>query len=651
MTRKATNPRQTAGPPQVGHGAAAPRPFDPAARMNEARQKRESSLKRRKEQDQKQAFFAAAGSLFCLAAIAAFSFSVFSDGSADTDAEASSSVAAASGHAPPPVPQPPPTADSAVNQTAPDLPQNPTTKLPKEEQVPKPRRQSSPSETHPGVASSASTPATPPQSSGNPFVELLDEVDLPPRSTGGALQAQPNTEVSFGKLQSEAKPDWVVTVSHIARGFRVKAGQQGKPHWQIFAAAGGDTAGESRGEGTSQPRSILGAGGQATDLPVATVFADKGNLWLRWNADYGSKYAERLRNSILMISDGRHKHATRLRQLVKQQAIAVNLDQETTRIPVEASTLPPEEMLEMEIGQLHGFGGSWTIDPPARSVPVGESARIKYAAQKIELELELRSGDGTAEIVMTPVYYSGDRKQPFTGPEVKESLRRIEGVVADKQARRAELQNRIARIPGEIAGLQQYLNGASAAAAALRIRKLQSAMKSARRGVEVIDRSIPRMEEAAKELLALAEVGRQVHDKTSIDVRVVARSPAGSLDLFVASAGQPSSVSTHNFGGRGDSTAESRIVGADQGSRFEDRHLDQAPLIGFEVTFGDAVDSSGQTSSGIITSLQPVYRTDQGAEAFGKVYGRYTRQLTSIRAKEGYAICDVRTRASISDRF
>jgi len=98
-------------------------------------------------------------------------------------------------------------------------------------------------------------------------------------------------------------------------------------------------------------------------VPVAEFSVKENQLWFKWMPDVESVTAVDLHNCMLEFRLDEHRHRMALRELETAPALVLDLDDDTTQVPLQGKYFPPLDWLKLELLEASGWSVPVTIIP------------------------------------------------------------------------------------------------------------------------------------------------------------------------------------------------------------------------------------------------------------------------------------------------
>jgi hypothetical protein len=373
--------------------------------------------------------------------------------------------------------------------------------------------------------------------SGDPFLRLPGEIELPPRGAGSTLEDREKTDDAsvlevgaVGNVDPQRLElridDAIADLKNEQRFVLTRAPRFAEPVWAIQLIPRAEKPAEAAADGART---------------VAYLKLDQNRLLFAWNPRSQDPLGGQLRNCVLHLSDGLYTHALRLRPVPRETASALDFDQERTVVAVDCAPLPARDQIYLEVVSLDGFDGDWHLDPTEGRVPLGEQLNIEHASPKVSIALEFEASETGLQVAIVPRYELSSRTDAFTAEQVRTTLVGLNKTLQENlrdlkvaQAAGQGIANRIRQIQS-----LPIPSGAQSRAIMYQrqaqVGQLQGGLKRAVSKARRLTNSIPRTKEALEGVKELATLGEQLRGQARIRFRIVAQSGERGVVLYDAS--------------------------------------------------------------------------------------------------------------------
>jgi hypothetical protein len=282
------------------------------------------------------------------------------------------------------------------------------------------------------------------------------------------------------------------------------------------------------------------------DGAVGRLFVSQERLKFAWTGQLDPALRSQLLNASLSLSDGLHARDVWLRPAESLPAIAVDLERKLHVIPLNVAALPSAESLLLHVEDARNFPGGVEIEPAPAKLRAGERllATVSGGSPDLtaEIELQFALNGATPEIRLRAWYRASDRREEFTSENASADYALLQRKFAQDQAELNNAQAAAQSIASSIRALNRRTPSSQAERVALsrQAAALEAQHSKALNTIRRLSNTLPKMQAAALHLEAVANLGRQLHQKAQFHARLCAVSGARELTLVrLGSATQP----------------------------------------------------------------------------------------------------------------
>jgi hypothetical protein len=365
-------------------------------------------------------------------------------------------------------------------------------------------------------------PAPQPQGPVDPFARLPDHLSVAP--VDGEHNLGPvdgrngaNWRVSLNSDLADLQGAYAFTIADSP----TSSSSEGEADWLV----------ELRPRSGAAPASFTSIG-QGT---VGRLFVEDDRLKFEWTGDLESAVRSQLLNASLSLSDGMYSREMWLRPAESQPAIALDLNRKLQVIPLNLVAPPPADNLILHVEDVQGFHSGVQIEPSPAKLRIGErmTAAISSGTPDLEAEFELQFAktDAAPEIRLRAWYRLSDRREEFTYENASSDYAVLQRNLAKAQAELSAAQAAMRAIDNSIAALRRRTPASQAESVTMsrQAAALQAQRSKAASAIGRLSNTIPRTQATIQKMDALANLGRQLHQKANFRARLCA--VAGSREL------------------------------------------------------------------------------------------------------------------------
>jgi hypothetical protein len=294
--------------------------------------------------------------------------------------------------------------------------------------------------------------------------------------------------------------------------------------------------------GTPEKSSRLAEAAVGFDEPVASLKAADGQLRFEWATPEHISFAEQLRNCVLNIRSGQLDHRLQLRPTQETYRFVTDLTERNQLFELENHALP--EGMQFQVSKVNMSGVNFELEPTDGAIRPGDTLRIKLLDWdgQAELQFTFSVTKSKAVVRFTPRHKLGARWYPFTSGDVRGSINDLSDALADARATHSAANSAVNSLPAQIRSAEASYTREDHARSLGIINDLRGRLRKAQGALRRTSRSIPELETKIPYLESLADVGRRIHQKGSLEFRVYVPLDDGELDLLKTGLEDPPQV-------------------------------------------------------------------------------------------------------------
>jgi hypothetical protein len=255
--------------------------------------------------------------------------------------------------------------------------------------------------------------------------------------------------------------------------------------------------------------------------PIAALELVNGHFEFRWLAESARVPAEKLRNAVLWLQVDKQKQRLQLRKFASPAPVVLDLDSPSLAIGFDAASLPPLELLQLELSEAASLKLP-AVEPRSRRVQADKPLRLiaQQGNPGVELRLQLEANDAGAQVRIEPFIVDSDSEPiPLTKARLSSLAREM---AADLQKTDTELKKARKRRTdreGDLGRLTQRF-GNTNAAANTQMAALRKEIEEARLQEREISKQANRIQRLLSALPGLERTRDQIHNAAKLRVRV-----------------------------------------------------------------------------------------------------------------------------------
>jgi hypothetical protein len=289
--------------------------------------------------------------------------------------------------------------------------------------------------------------------------------------------------------------------------------------WQVFLTSEG-------------PKDILSAT-KLLQSPMATISYRSAELSFRWNSANVNRYSAQLANTLIEIKEGGITTTVALREPVRLQAIALDLNKASSRTALQLDASPDPETLAMRLNSIESPEPRLIAQTPivALDEPLLVNRRDAISTQ---LELKLARLKDGAELRLAATYKdANDHRAPFIGKDVTTEIATKEKLLQTGSDALRTAQSAIPQIQSRLDAerAKRPQNADERERVIVSIKALEGQLKKAQSAVRRYSRSNPELKQNLESLKSAAKEGEALHNKVRINVTIFARKEGRELQL------------------------------------------------------------------------------------------------------------------------
>ncbi len=278
------------------------------------------------------------------------------------------------------------------------------------------------------------------------------------------------------------------------------------------------------------------------DVLVALICFEESYLKFQWEVVEDRRFADQLRNCILLLKAGNETAKIQLRPTKDVGAFVTNLTERNHLYDLAEIAVPSAEALQLRVHDVNLAGVDFEVDPASATASFGDTVEIKLLGWQgdASLRFSLVGKKESPTVRFTPRYkIGGKRNAPLTSQDVRSSIENVQNALADGRGRLAFAERQVDSLPGAISSVWARDDGSNTAKVKAEASRLERQLQSAEGTIKRMARSIPDMEATIAGLEALASLARRFDQQGSIEFEVIVPCNDEELVLLSTSSGSP----------------------------------------------------------------------------------------------------------------